>query len=329
MATYLEDPVWQRVQEEITRREYGKIQSRERSRQWELHRRRIEEACDQQFESFKPKMAAAITKVLMVQKTLLVQLGKVCGSLLRGFLSPHYQVYNLDNISEESWAMWLSQWQASEEEVVKEFSKRPAPVNVQKLGNYLNEDLCCCFRDIDIFRDRDNSPFSPNYLKLDGWENIENLYTNFGHLVKEMEPIRTTFSEDVAVREERLHYQRKRIEAFLNAIVRVLAKLKYDLDKNSLTVRARWWLNMQHRRARGDYLKSGIFEGIATRIPYTVFLRETGRYDCGASWDAYFDSMSKELHPDVASCNTRWDSGDYLDNISRDFYKALGATGPD
>jgi chromosome segregation ATPase len=72
MATYLEDPVWQRVQEEITRREYGKIQSRERSRQWELHRRRIEEACDQQFASFKPKMSAAITKVLMVQKTLIV-----------------------------------------------------------------------------------------------------------------------------------------------------------------------------------------------------------------------------------------------------------------
>jgi hypothetical protein len=37
----------------------------------------------------------------------------------------------------------------------------------------------------------------------------------------------------------------------------------------------------------------------------------------------------QELHPDVASCSTRWDNGDYLDNISRDFYKALGATGPD
>jgi hypothetical protein len=73
--------------------------------------------------------------------------------------------------------------------------------------------------------------YSENRLRP-GWENIENVYTNLGHLVKEMEAIRTTFSEDVAVREERLHYQRKRIEAFLNAIVRVLAKLKYDLDKN-------------------------------------------------------------------------------------------------
>ncbi len=131
------------------------------------------------------------------------------------------------------------------------------------------------------------------------------------------------------MREERLHYQRKRIEAFLNAIVRVLAKLKYDLDKNSLTVRARWWLNMKHRWDRGDYFKSDIFEGIVTRKSYTVFLRETGRYDCGATWNAYFDSMSQKLHPDVASCSTRWDSGDYLDNISRDFYKTLGATGPD
>jgi hypothetical protein len=79
-------------------------------------------------------------------------------------------------------------WQTSEEEVVKEFSKRTAPVNVQKLGKDLNEDLGFCFR--DITRD-----ISPKYLELVGWENIENLYTNLGHLVKEMEPIRTTFRE--------------------------------------------------------------------------------------------------------------------------------------
>ena len=108
--------------------------------------------------------------------------------------------------------MWLSQWQASEEEVVKEFSKRPSPVNVQELGSYLNGRLGFCFRDIDHSYFYSNN--STNYLKLDGWENIENLYTNLGHLVKEMEPIRTTFSEDVAVREERLYYQRKGLRHF-------------------------------------------------------------------------------------------------------------------
>jgi hypothetical protein len=40
MAKYIEDPVWRRVQEEIVRREYEKIQSRERSRQLELRRKR-------------------------------------------------------------------------------------------------------------------------------------------------------------------------------------------------------------------------------------------------------------------------------------------------
>jgi hypothetical protein len=46
MTTFLEDPVWSRVQEDVVRREYERIPSRERSvQQWELHRRRKEEAC--------------------------------------------------------------------------------------------------------------------------------------------------------------------------------------------------------------------------------------------------------------------------------------------
>ncbi len=72
------------------RREYERIQSRERNRQWELYRR-MEEACDQQFELFNPKMVDAIAKVLIVQKKLMEQLGAVCDSFLRGFLSFHYE----------------------------------------------------------------------------------------------------------------------------------------------------------------------------------------------------------------------------------------------
>ena len=49
METYLEDPVWRCVQEEILRREYGQIQSRERNRRLELHWSR-------EFELFKPKV---------------------------------------------------------------------------------------------------------------------------------------------------------------------------------------------------------------------------------------------------------------------------------
>ena len=67
MTTFLEDPVWSRVQEDVVRREYERIPSRERSvQQWELHRRRKEEACDQQFELFKPKMGDTVVKVLIV-----------------------------------------------------------------------------------------------------------------------------------------------------------------------------------------------------------------------------------------------------------------------
>jgi len=150
-----------------------------------LHRRRIEEACDQQFELFKPKMSAAITKVLMVQKTLIVKLGKVCGSLLRGFLSSHYR--------KESWAR-----QATDEDVVKDFSRKPAPVNVKELGTYLNEDLGFYFRTIDNH--------SCRRLQLVGCESIVNLYTGLDQLVQAMEPNRTTFSEDVTVREECLQY---------------------------------------------------------------------------------------------------------------------------
>ena len=64
MAMYLEDPVWIRVQEEIMRREYGKIQSRERSRRLELH-------LSQQFELLKTKMEDSVAKVLTVQKKLI------------------------------------------------------------------------------------------------------------------------------------------------------------------------------------------------------------------------------------------------------------------
>jgi len=53
------------------RREYERIQSRERNRQLELHRRKEEEEWDQVFELFKPKMADTVTKVLTVQKKLI------------------------------------------------------------------------------------------------------------------------------------------------------------------------------------------------------------------------------------------------------------------
>ena len=74
MATYLEDPVWQRVQEDITRREYGKIQARERSQRLELHWNR-------EFELLKPKVEDAMVKALTVQRKLIEQLGGVCGSI--------------------------------------------------------------------------------------------------------------------------------------------------------------------------------------------------------------------------------------------------------
>jgi hypothetical protein len=58
MTKYLEDPVWWRIQEEIVRKVYERKQSRERSRQWELHRRKMIETCDQKFEMYKPEITS-------------------------------------------------------------------------------------------------------------------------------------------------------------------------------------------------------------------------------------------------------------------------------
>ena len=120
MAKYLEDPVWQCVQEEIMRREYGKIQSRERIRRLESH-------LSQQFELLKTKMEDAVAKVLTVQKKLIEQLGQVCVSFLPGFLISQYGEQGTEYLSQEDF--------------VKRFSSKPAPAIVKELGAYLKQNL--------------------------------------------------------------------------------------------------------------------------------------------------------------------------------------------
>ncbi len=57
--------------------------------------------------------------------------------------------------------------------------------------------------------------------------------------------------------------------------------------------------------------------GFTTRKSYADFVRENHRYDCRATWDDYLKLTSHAFYPDVDSCHTRWDSGTYLDSISR------------
>ena len=95
------------------RREYGKIQARERSQRLELHWSR-------EFELLKTKMQDAVAKVLTVQKKLIEQLGQVSVSFLPDFLNSQYGEQGTEYLSQE--------------DLVKRFSSKPAPVMVKELG---------------------------------------------------------------------------------------------------------------------------------------------------------------------------------------------------
>jgi hypothetical protein len=109
---------------------------------------------------FKPKMADALAKasVLTVQKKLIEQLGVVCGSLLRCFLSYHYG---------EKWT-----GSPSQEDFVKRFSSKPAPAIAKKLGDYLEQ----------------NSESRHGALALACCERVEKCYTELDNILKGMEP---------------------------------------------------------------------------------------------------------------------------------------------
>ena len=189
------------------KREYERIQSRERNRElWELERRRITEkieACDQQFELFKPKMPDAVAKVLTVQKKLIEKLGMLCVSFLRSFLSYRYG---------EEWTRSPSQ-----KDLVKSFSSKPKPVITMELGHFLKTEWqhggfgqACC-------------------------EKIGAFYEELDNIVKDMKPRRDTFSDDITGRGELLGYQRDQIDVFLNISVRSLVELKVVLDREDVT----------------------------------------------------------------------------------------------
>ena len=136
MATYLEDPVWQRVQEDITRREYGKIQARERSQRLELHWNR-------EFELLKPKVEDAVVKALTVQRKLIEQLGGVCGSIFPRLL----YVYG------EQWTESLSQGiLTGRQPLSREIQKYQSQTWYLRHGSVMLE--CCqkienCYKDLN------------------------------------------------------------------------------------------------------------------------------------------------------------------------------------
>jgi hypothetical protein len=179
-------------------------------------------------------MAGAVVKVLIVQKKLIEQLGVVCGSLLRGFLSYQYG----------------DQWTGSpsQEDFVKRFSSKPAPAIAKKLGDFLKRNtesqhggaraLVCC-------------------------EGVEKCYSELDNIVKGMEPKQSfmtgyfwTSQTETCLCHERtanisfeglLRHSSEKIEECVGTSVRVLANLKYVLDEDSAAVRARWSFSRHDR----------------------------------------------------------------------------------
>ena len=221
METYLEDPVWRSVQEEIMRREYGEIRAREREKE---RRRQLALHQEQQFKLFETKMEEAVAKVQILQKKLIEQLGEVCDRFLPGYMSSRVaerfpgRGFPSAQCAEE-WTESLPQ-----EIFVKHFSSN---INIHgSLGVYLHckvaechssDAFDCCSRLEASHRELDDiiramKPDRRYYRFRSASQEYRNLLNNENVIVGGLERLRT------------------RIDNCFNTSVQALAMLKYVIN---------------------------------------------------------------------------------------------------